>query len=273
VPGWWRRDTPHDNRWSFKVGLGQAGPTGYPFLLILGDEGALTRLAIDACEARGLHYCWLDWAERNGLDLASFWAVLDTQDRDGLCADARYRPSPETDALFAERCMRRNLPLARIGSGRHQAAPATGLLEIIADPVFLPWDDECWAVELLDTLDAGEPTVISTSIWRRSYGPDLIDVTLDLLIDGASGRFDLRAPPIAEADFAALLTEAADADLQMVNASPVITSLRPGTVDGIWLLPPHESTIERFVSERRKLRATAPAIDRFRYEPVLLVAE
>ena len=256
VNGWWHRenrfiDAQPGNRTSFELKVGEACPSGQRPLLIFGPDGMLAQLASKACEARGLYYVRLLPDERDGLDPVAPWAVLDTHDRDGLSGDHKLAITPEVDRRFAEACARRGTPLVRIRSA--QSGEHGPSLEIVTNRIYSPHEECNAAVAWLDSLDRGKTIGLSMrGLWDHAYGPDVMDFTLDLLLDKASGVFDLRAPPISEIRFVAILAETAEADPSLIPS--VDEPVEPTSWEGTSLLPPAESTIERFVRERRFAR-------------------
>ena len=109
-------------------------------------------------------------------------------------------------------------------------------------------------MRMLDLLDRGKPLELDQSArWTGVYGPDMIDVTLDLLFDGMTGLVDLRnKSQLTELEFARELALVADAPEQLirVQSSP---SERPmfSFSPSLSYLPPLSSTLERFVRECR----------------------
>lgn len=276
--GWWRRDTRFiDAEPSlsprFELSIGETSPTGLPPLVIFGSDGPLTELAIRACETRALHYVRLWPDQREALDLVSPWAVLDTHDRDGLSGGEIRASVPGVDRRFDQACARRGIPIARIGRDHAPEPTADTLVSIAADPIFWPGAEDSPAVEWLDALDGGKAVEASAAaMWDRSYGPDVIDTTLDLLLDGATGQHMLRAAPVTHAQFARALAEAADADPTLVLQIGAMPANDGATAATTLLLPP-ESTAERFVRERRFARLLRDGMEDGDYAPMLQAAE
>jgi dTDP-4-dehydrorhamnose reductase len=275
VTGWWRRDNRFIDAMpgsgtSFELQTGAACPSGQPPLLIFGPDGTLTQLAMRACEARGLYYVRLWPDEREGLDLVAPWAVLDTHDRDGLCGEQTLFMMPEVDRRFAKACARRDTPLARIRAFRTDEHAPT--LEIVTNRIYSPYENAGAAVLWLDSLDRGEGIGLPVSgTWDQAYGPDVIDLTLDLLLDGARGAHELRPPTLSEGRFVKILAETADADPTLL---PLVDELaKQPHVETSSLLPPAESTIERFVRERRYARTFGEWVTEPDEAAMLLAAE
>ena len=275
VTGWWQRenrfiDAQPGSETPFELRVGEACPSGQAPLLIFGPDGTLTHLARKACQARGLYYVRLWPNEREGLDLVAPWAVLDTHDRDGLCGERTLAIMPEVDRRFAEACARRGTPLARIRSSASEEQ--VSLLEIVTDRIYAPHEDGSAAVAWLDRLDRGEAIEQSvTEVWNDAYGPDVIDMTLDLLLDGASGVHELRAPRIRVNRFLNILAETAEADASLVRTAD--EAAEPTRPESTSFLPPIESTLERFVRERRLARVSGDGTTDLESDELMLAAE
>jgi dTDP-4-dehydrorhamnose reductase len=267
VPGWWRRPsrllgTPAAGR-CFELPAGPRAPGDPQPLLIVGDDGPLTHLAVRACEVRGLHYT-LNVADLDR-DLATIrpWAVLDTRDREGLAGPRRRRNDGHgARSSVARVCADAGLPCALFTSafGPGLAAEALslpGLLVARTGPVFVPWDAAAGPAAWLDRLDEGRPVRAEANRrWRGVYGPDLLDGVLDLLLDGAAGGFDfIPREALGEAQLARELAAVADGDPALVSEH---RTAGHGPVDvhhGVSYAPPTETTLERFVRERRLARS------------------
>ena len=132
-----------------------------------------------------------------------------------------------------------------------------GLLEIRTRALFEPWDGSARAVALLEALDSARRIEVdAASPWKGVYGPDLVDVALDLLLDGVSGPVSvLPGERLSEAEFAKALAVVADRDPDLVVAtgSPPATPLFAWS-DRTSYLPPWETTLERLVREARAAR-------------------
>jgi dTDP-4-dehydrorhamnose reductase len=193
------------------------------------------------------------------LDRARPWALLDVRDPDRVCAGAGACRST-SGADLAEPCARRGVPLVFISGAEawHPVEDKAGVLEIRTGSLFMPWDRHARAVEILDALDAGRTVEIDAAApWNGVYGPDVVDVALDLLLDGVSGAVPVRpAERVSLLDFARALAATADADAGLIVATG---KPRPAPLFG-WsgshsYLPPLETMLERFVRECRTSRA------------------
>jgi dTDP-4-dehydrorhamnose reductase len=273
--GRWRRPQPG----SVTGPRGERDPRDAPPpLLIIGDDGPLARLAVRACETRRLPYL-CDWSDEEArIAAARPWGVLDARDRDGLCGEPGAAPlfGHWGTARLAEACGRLGLPGAVLTShARMQAAPgASRLLMARAGPVYSPDDDLSLAARMLDALDAGEAVMADAGArWHAIYAPDLIDGVLDLLLDGARGVANFGPiEAMSEADFARSLAFVAGADARAVIeiGDPAALDRAPAAANSY--SPPSETTLERFVRERRAARH-APAFAASEYGALLVAAE
>jgi dTDP-4-dehydrorhamnose reductase len=238
VPGWWRER--RDNRSSYAVSAYSLDPTAAP-LMIVGDAGVLTALAIDACEARGLHYMLADDFAR-GSQTVRPWAMLDTRvqgsgsalDLGGVC-----RRFGIHGAFFTTE--------APVPGQPH----APGVLAIEHGPVFIADDDTALPACVLDALDADQPIPLEPGpAWKGVYGPSLIDGVLDLLLDGAAGhmRF-VPAEQWSRVQFRHVLANIAGYDTGALPEWAIESSAVSQSQ-----LPPTETVLERFVADRRRLR-------------------
>jgi hypothetical protein len=134
---------------------------------------------------------------------------------------------------------------------------------------------------VLDRLDAGLPvTVNPNELWTETYGPDVVDAVLDALIDGVAGSLALVPHERWTASqFVRALAEVAEADPPLVveRSLPTVRYTAPA-LEPRWnfvpVLPPLETTAERFVRESRHDRRTGLAeVERRRDETRLQAAE
>jgi dTDP-4-dehydrorhamnose reductase len=222
TPGWWTEER-RTARTGFEIAHGpRAADAARPLMIVSGDP-VLTTLAADACEMRGLHYVVANRLDKEHARALRPWAILATAAVDGL--------APVCEAVDA-----RGACFDRAVGSRHD--PAAHLLIVRAAPVFTA-DDGSVAIRFLDAIDAGEePQVEPHVTWREVYGPTLLDGVLgDLQRELACvARWTTRPNGID-----GLVPHAATA---------------PGTVPD--LMPPLETMLERFVSDRRRVRGMNP---------------
>jgi dTDP-4-dehydrorhamnose reductase len=133
-------------------------------------------------------------------------------------------------------------------------------LVIRTSAFFSPWDAYNFLTIALRTLAAGQPFLAaSDAIVSPTYVPDLVNTTLDLLIDGESGLWHLaNAGAIAWADLAREVAILAGVDSSYIQARPVkeLNWVAPRPVysaltseRGV-LLPTLDGAIGRYLSER-----------------------
>ena len=125
---------------------------------------------------------------------------------------------------------------------------------------FGPWDVYNFVTVTLRRLQAGDTVLAPDDVTvSPTYLPDLVNASLDLLIDGAHGIWHLANQGATSwADFGRRA-----ADLRGYNAERVVpvaastfgwTALRPmysalGTARGMGLMPPLEAALERYAAE------------------------
>jgi dTDP-4-dehydrorhamnose reductase len=141
----------------------------------------------------------------------------------------------------------------------------------------MPWDRSARAIAILDALDAGRPiTVDASAAWTRVYGPDVMDVLLDLLLDGVTGAVNVRpAERVSELEFARQLAATAYREPELIRAtgSPAPAPLFAWS-GPVSYLPPLETTLERLVREGRAARLAGDlAVERREDEVRLEAAE
>ncbi|GAB4385889.1 MAG: hypothetical protein Kow00121_51430 [Elainellaceae cyanobacterium] len=133
-------------------------------------------------------------------------------------------------------------------------------LVIRTSAFFSPWDDYNFLTIALRTLASGQPFIAaSDAIVSPTYVPDLVNATLDLLIDGESGLWHLaNAGAIAWADLAREVATLAGLNHTHVHARPTKelewVAPRPAysalTSERGLLLPSLERAIGRYLNDR-----------------------
>ena len=100
----------------------------------------------------------------------------------------------------------------------HGGAP----LVIRAPRLFSPYDGRNFAARILRALVAGDTVEAPGDlVASQAYVPDLVDATLDLLIDGETGLWHLaNAGPISWAAFGCMIAGALNHDVERVVARP-----------------------------------------------------
>lgn len=135
-----------------------------------------------------------------------------------------------------------------------------GSLVIRTSAFFSPWDAYNFLTIALRTLEAGEAFVAaSDAIVSPTYVPDLVNTTLDLLIDGEIGLWHLaNAGAITWADLAKEVAVLAGVDHSRIQARPAKeldwVAPRPAysalTSERGVLLPSLDAAIGRYLNER-----------------------
>lgn len=124
---------------------------------------------------------------------------------------------------------------------------------------FSPWDEYNFLTMMLRSLRRDQSfAAAADAIVSPTYVPDLVNVTLDLLIDGEKGLWHLANPgAIAWSDLACNVANRAGLDPAQIEARPTETfgwpACRPaysvlGSERGI-LLPPLDVAIDRYLKE------------------------
>ncbi len=134
-------------------------------------------------------------------------------------------------------------------------------LVIRTSAFFGPWDEYNFVTIALRQLAAGHTFIAADdSIVSPTYVPDLVNTSLDLLIDGEYGLWHLaNNSAIAWADLARLAASMAGVDASRIEARPTrelgLAAPRPtysvlGSERG-WLLPSLDNAISRYFAERQ----------------------
>jgi dTDP-4-dehydrorhamnose reductase len=216
--------------------------------------------------------------------------------------DRCHRENTLGPALLAELCAERGIALATVSSdlvfdgrkgspyvesdpispvnvyGECKAEAERLVLErlpsalvVRAGAFFGPWDHLNYITVALRAIAAGLPApAADDAVVSPTYLPDLVDATLDLLIDGASGVWHLaNAGALTWAELARQAAVAAGLDPSLVDARPTDTfgfaAPRPLYTalasERAWILPTVENAICRYVAARPPLAGAAPDHD------------
>lgn len=202
APGWWRRPArliypPVRRPARFERSAPALPAVGEAAPLLIAGGGALAHGFARACDGRAIRHVLLDGAPTDeALALHRPWAVIDTGPAAGgyPCDVATLR---YTDRASADR------------------------LVIQAGPVFAPEDENGFAADVVTALSAGRRFPAADEPVAPAFAPWLVDAALDLLIDGAAGRWRVAHPePLSAAAFARTLAEACGLDPSLVDAVP-----------------------------------------------------
>jgi dTDP-4-dehydrorhamnose reductase len=152
----------------------------------------------------------------------------------------------------------------KVEAERRVLALDSGSLIVRTSTFFSPWDGANWVTRALDGLTAGRSLNMPRAVVSPTYVPDLVESSLDLLIDGAAGlwhlansgavtweQFALRA-----ATMAGLAPPSDDAVRPAETAAirPAYSAL--GTERGT-LLPHWNDSLERYFRDRVAIAAAA----------------
>jgi dTDP-4-dehydrorhamnose reductase len=231
------------------------------------------------------------------------WAVINTAGFvrvDDAEVDARqWRENVEGPATLARECTQRGVRVVSFSSdlvfdgaksspyvesdatsplnayGRAKAEAERLVLEAAPDALlvrtaafFGPWDRHNFVSLALESLKRGER-------WRAAddqcvsptYVPDLVQATLDLLVDGESGIWHLaNRGAVSWARFAGMAAEAASLDTRLVQgvttAELGLTAARPSysalTSERAMLMPKLEDALCRYMADRDRLAGDWP---------------
>lgn len=283
-PGWWRRPNRFLNAApsgpAYDLALGAELPQGVRPLLIVGAESPLTRLLTGFSEARGLHYRRVARADETLIRAIEPWAVVDGRDWAGVCESPEsVYDGPQHGGLAPPEGLVRACAAAGVPCGVLSATTdfqeiderlldvgGPKLLLAGTDRLFMPWERGRFAGAVLDRLDAGLPVIVNPNeLWTETYGPDVVDALLDALMDGVAGpKAFVSHERWSAPEFVRALADVAEADPGLVieRSRPTVRYTAPDP-EARWsfvpVLPPLETTAERFVRESRHDRRTGLA--------------
>lgn len=253
---------------------------GIPYYLLTRDEMDITEVESVLQVLNQLQ----PWAVVNA---AGYVRVDDAEREPQLC----HRINTQGAMILATACAERGIPLVKFSSDlvfdgnradpyteSHEVAPLNvyGQSKAIAEQqvlsihpqslvirtsaFFSPWDSYNFLTLALGTLAAGKPFIAaSDAVVSPTYVPDLVNQTLDLLIDGESGLWHLaNHGAIAWADLAREVAILAGVDPQPLQARPVkeLNWVAPRPVYSVLssergiLLPSLEGAIDRYLRDR-----------------------
>lgn len=255
---------------------------GIPYHLLTRQEMDITNPASVYATLTQLN----PWAVVNA---AGYVRVDDAEHEPDLC----LRVNAEGPAILAAACARREVELLSFSSdlvfdgacatpyvesdvvaplnvyGRSKVEAEARVLKaypsslvIRTSAFFGPWDDYNFVTIALRQLAAGHTFVAAEdSVVSPTYVPDLVNASLDLLIDGESGLWHLaNQSAIAWAELARLAASMAGVDASRIEARPIrelgLTAVRPtysvlGSERGV-LLSSLDNAISRYFDERQR---------------------
>jgi len=302
--GWWRSSTESGGQWSSVsrtapiLILGATGTLGRSVALACDGRRipyvALSRRDLDVTDpamvreavshyrpwaiVNAAGYVRVDDAERDARACRRVNAVaaailaaacrkarlrLLTYSSDLVFDGATTRPYVESDAVAPVNVYGRTKAEAE----RRVLALAPSALVVRTSSFFGPWDAHNFVTTALDAIGSGRGfrAAADTTV-SPTYVPDLVDASLDLLIDGASGLWHLaNAGAVTWAEFARRAARRAGLDADRIEACPAsalqLPAARPaysvlGSVHGR-LLPDLDDSLDRYLCERRRVGTAA----------------
>lgn len=296
-PGWWERAEPQPvaprsrRRHQRLLILGSRGTLGSAFVRHCQQRGldflALSRAEVDVRDPMQV---------RRAVAACRPWAVVNATgfvDVDGAeqHADDCMRINAQGAEYVADACARSRARLLSISSdlvfdgaqnapyledhhtgplnvyGRSKVAAEQAVRAQLAEALvvrtsafFGPWDEANFVTGVLRQLSHGLPVLASRCVVTPTWVPALVDTSLDLLVDGASGLWHLaNSGPRAWSDLArtvatmvghdpSLVTECESHTLGWTAARPTYSGL--GSRYGN-LMPSVEESLERYFHLRR----------------------
>jgi dTDP-4-dehydrorhamnose reductase len=188
---------------------------------------------------------------RHGVRLLTFSSDL-------VFDGAATRPYVESDSIGPQNVYGRTKAQAE----RRVSALDPDALIVRTSAFFGPWDQHNFVTTTLAALEAGRTVrALSDLTVSPTYVPDLVNASLDLLIDGAVGIWHVaNAGEVTWAEFAGQAARAAGLDrysvepcsaseLKLAAPRPVYTAL--GSERGI-LLPPLDDALARYLRDRER---------------------
>ena len=282
---------------------GASGTLGRAFARLCRARGlayrTTTRAALDLCDRSSI--------ERR-LEAISPWAVVNAAgfvrvDDAEVDVEACLAANRDGAAALAEACAAREIPLVTFSSdlvfdgskgapylesdgvaplnvyGRSKAEAEA--LVLAAHPIALvvrtsaffgPWDGHNFVTVALRAVAAGDPFEAAEDVVvSPTYVPDLVDATLDLLIDGECGVWHLaNAGAVTWLELARRAAEAAELDDGCIVARPAASlgwiAMRPPysalASERGSMMPPLDDALARYIEaflQQTGASATAPA--------------
>jgi dTDP-4-dehydrorhamnose reductase len=135
-----------------------------------------------------------------------------------------------------------------------------GALIVRTSAFFGPWDDYNFVTIALREMGAGRAFLAANdAVISPTYVPDLVNATLDLLIDGALGVWHLaNEGAVTWYDLAYTVAQAAGLDTQLLEGQPTVhfglAAPRPAysvlSSERAWLMPTLDEALTRYFQER-----------------------
>jgi dTDP-4-dehydrorhamnose reductase len=273
--------------------IGARGTLGKAFARLCDIRGIpyhlLTRQEMDITDPASVDTALTQLQPWAVVNAAGYVRVDDAEHEPEIC----LRVNAEGPAILAQSCIRQGVALLTFSSdlvfdgtcanpyvesnavaplnvyGRSKAEAEARVLKahpsslvIRTSAFFGPWDEYNFVTIALRQLAAGHTFVAAQdSIVSPTYVPDLVNASLDLLIDGECGLWHLaNKSAIAWAELARLAASIAGVDASRVEARPTrelgLAAVRPtysvlGSERGV-LLPSLDNAISRYFDERQR---------------------
>ncbi|AFZ31491.1 dTDP-4-dehydrorhamnose reductase [Gloeocapsa sp. PCC 7428] len=282
---------PHPSRLAI---IGATGTLGKAFARICAARGIayhlLTRQDVNITDPASVDAMLAQLQPWAVVNAAGYVRVDDAEREPNVCMQV----NAEGSAILAAACARSNVPLVTFSSdlvfdgavsnpytesdrvaplnvyGRSKALAEQQVLQahpsalvVRTSAFFGPWDDYNFVTLALRQLRQGQMFVAAEDVViSPTYVPDLVNTSLDLLIDGESGLWHLaNRGAIAWAELAWLVAKKAGLNVDFIIARPLqelgFTALRPSYSvlgsDRGQLLPPLGSAIARYFDEIEQL--------------------
>jgi dTDP-4-dehydrorhamnose reductase len=260
---------------------------GLPYRLLARQEMDIAEpLSVAAALER-----WEPWAV---LNTAGFVRVDDAE-RD----PRQWRENLVGPAVLAQECARRGVrvvsfssdlvfdgtkgapyvesdppaPLNAYGRAKLEAerlilAHAPHFLVIRTAAFFGPWDPYNFVTQALERLRAGERLRAAQDQWvSPTYVPDLVQATLDLLIDGNGGVWHLaNRGAVSWAEFAHMAAQAAGLDARLIDSvsTPALEQLAPRprysalASERAVRMPPVQDAVRRYLGDCQRWTGNWP---------------
>jgi dTDP-4-dehydrorhamnose reductase len=270
---------------------GATGTLGRAFARLCERRGLsyrlLTRAEMDIADAQSVEHALAEFEPWAVVNTAGYVRVDDAESEAEKC----FRENTEGAATLAAACARRGAAFVTFSSdlvfdgakgspyvesdavsplnvyGRSKAeaerrvlAELPSALVVRTSAFFGPWDEHNFITVALRMLAEGRKFVAADdSLVSPTYVPDLVNASLDLLIDGEQGIWHLsNEGAITWAELARLAARRAGLDAGLVEARPtaLMQHAAPRPLYSVLasergqLLPTLEDALERYLSER-----------------------
>ena len=299
APGWWRRTSARLQSSTPPILIcGAAGTLGRSFVQACDVRGlasvALTRRELDISDPDAVRAAMARWQPWAIVNAAGYVRVDEAEREPSVCR----RANAVGAAVLAAVCRQRGIQLVTFSSdlvfdgeagrpyvesdrvgplniyGRTKAeaerrvlALAPSALVIRTSAFFGPWDRANFVTRVLDQLSTGAIVrAASDTIVSPTYVPDLVDRSLDLLVDRASGIWHVaNTGALTWLELARVAASAAGLDPAGVQAcqrlAPRAPATRPrysalGSERGP-LLPPLAESLSRYLRDRTAISNAA----------------